>query len=326
MRFSDGSDLQICGEVLGIGAYAEVRVALLKSTQQLVAAKIFDLKRGLQNSISREIKILSKLKNNKFVIQLLEVVPTCIVPVQNLKPSVMESDASRMMCVLVEELAVTDLFSIILQSGPFPEPLARRLFSQLVSAVDSLHESGVIHLDIKPENILLSPTFELKLCDFGLSVDLHSGTHDTEVLQDGFTELNPYIAPELVHERTIHPSCDIWSCAVVLYIILMGKPPFRRPVLATTSRAKRCKHFVKIIDGKYPTQLSELAQDLMQRILRIDPSDRLTASDILDHPWLQNDVASEFEWRSQMSKRVGLFKSLETFGNSGEGHQEEGEY
>merc|ERR550519_2480274 len=109
MKFSDGANIVICGEVLGIGAYAEVRVALHKATQDLVAAKIFDLERGLEKSISREIKILNP------------------------------------MCVLVEELAITDLFSVITNTGAFPECLARKLFFNLVSAVDSLHTAGIIH-------------------------------------------------------------------------------------------------------------------------------------------------------------------------------------
>merc|ERR1719336_2465104 len=82
-----------------------------------------------------------------------------------------EVKLSNPMCVLVEELAVADLFSVITNTGPFPESLARKLFFDLISAVDSLHSQGIIHLDIKPENILFSSNFELKLCDFGLSFD-----------------------------------------------------------------------------------------------------------------------------------------------------------
>jgi len=328
MKFSDGANIVICGEVLGIGAYAEVRVALHKATQNLVAAKIFDLERGLEKSISREIKILNKLRKNKYVVQLLEVVPSCNVPIPTLEPALLVESESKIptpMCVLVEELAVTDLFSIIAHTGAFPESLARSMFYNLISAVDSLHMSGIIHLDIKPENILFSPDFELKLCDFGLSFDILEDSSVKSIFEDGFSEMTPYIAPELINEHQVLPSCDIWSCAVVLYIVLTGRPPFRRPVLTTTHRAKRCKLFTRIIGGKYPTVLSDLSQDLLSKIFRMNPDDRLTADEILSHPWFDGPTVTSAEWHAQMEKRISLFKSLDSFGSCRVHHSEEGE-
>lgn len=307
-------------QVIGVGAYAEVRIALKKSTQELVAIKIFDRTRGLEKSMNREIKWLQKLKHNG-IVELKEVVET-IIPTQsclfcgctafrmskdldkhcqcNHKQCSHQQGEMKRVCLLVEELALGgELFSILCYTGPFPDELSRHYFQQLIDAVEEIHSLGLVHLDIKPENILFSSTFELKLCDFGLAVEVGEYDHEVE-----FTEYTPYVSPELVLNKEISPACDIWSCAIILFLMLAGKPPFRRPVHTSTRSVKSCKHFVKILNGIYPSVIKSSAQNLLQRMLLLQPSHRMTISDIRRHCWFLGDVPTFQTLQISMESRA----------------------
>ncbi|MES1907871.1 MAG: hypothetical protein MHM6MM_000905 [Cercozoa sp. M6MM] len=110
----------------------------------------------------------------------------------------------------------------------------------------------------------------------------------------------PYTAPEVSYNKELFDSrgyrgepADLWSCAVVLYIMLTGKPPFRRPLYKSINRSlRRCRHYVNLQNGVYPKEISSEARDLLQRLLSPEPHKRLTVAGILKHPWMQGAVPS----------------------------------
>ncbi|KAJ6864491.1 calcium-dependent protein kinase 32-like [Populus alba x Populus x berolinensis] len=145
------------------------------------------------------------------------------------------------------------------------------------------HEYGVMHRDLKPENFLFGNKKEsapLKAIDFGLSVFFKPGERFTEIVGSPY-----YMAPEVL-KRNYGPEVDVWSAGVILYILLCGVPPF----WAETEQGVAQAIIRSVIDFKrdpWP-KVSENAKDLVRKMLDPDPKRRLTAQQVLDHPWLQN--------------------------------------
>uniref|UniRef100_A0A7N0THB6 Calcium-dependent protein kinase n=1 Tax=Kalanchoe fedtschenkoi TaxID=63787 RepID=A0A7N0THB6_KALFE len=145
------------------------------------------------------------------------------------------------------------------------------------------HKHGVIHRDLKPENFLFGnekETAPLKAIDFGLSIFFKSGEKFTEIVGSPY-----YMAPEVL-KRYYGPEVDVWSAGVILYILLCGVPPF----WAETEQGVAQAIIRSVVDFKrdpWP-KVSDNAKDLVRKMLNPDPKSRLTAQEVLDHPWLQN--------------------------------------
>lgn len=144
---------------------------------------------------------------------------------------------------------------------------------------------------------MLDHDFTLKIVDFGLAANVRESADGDRmpVLQTGVGS-TPYSAPEAFYavdcksEYEGEPA-DIWSCAVILYIMLTGRPPFRRPLQRTiNSSLRRCQHFTNLLAGYFPDVVGSEARDLLRRMFRIEPSDRPTLDEIDSHAWLQADV------------------------------------
>lgn len=186
-----------------------------------------------------------------------------------------------------------DLFDKIEADEGVGEDIAHLYFSQLVSAVGYMHSKGVAHRDIKPENVLLSAEGDLKLSDFGLAAlfkkDGQLRTCNTVCGSP------PYIAPEIVSGRRskradvldvgYHPNiCDIWSCGVVLFVLLVGNTPWDEPTL----RSEEFKEYAEN-DGHTTDELWQLLPleliSLLRGMLKIDPAERFTLDEVRTHPW-----------------------------------------
>ncbi|XP_041028577.1 calcium-dependent protein kinase 8-like isoform X2 [Juglans microcarpa x Juglans regia] len=145
------------------------------------------------------------------------------------------------------------------------------------------HKHGVMHRDLKPENFLfanMKETAPLKAIDFGLSVFFKPGERFTEIVGSPY-----YMAPEVL-KRNYGPEIDVWSAGVILYILLCGFPPF----WAETEQGVAQAIIKSVVDFKkdpWP-KVSDNAKDLVKKMLNPDPKRRLTAQEVLDHPWLQN--------------------------------------
>lgn len=186
-----------------------------------------------------------------------------------------------------------DLFDKIEADEGVGEDIAHFYFSQLVSAIGYMHSMGVAHRDIKPENVLLSAEGDLKLSDFGLAAMFKKGGQFR--LCNTVCGSPPYIAPEIVSGRRSKRAdmldegyapniCDIWSCGVVLFVLLVGNTPWDEP----TMRSEEFKEYVET--GGHTTdelweQIPAETTSLLRGMLKLDPAERFTLDEIRTHPW-----------------------------------------
>jgi serine/threonine protein kinase len=205
---------------------------------------------------------------------------------------------------MVMDLMQSDLFDYIVRRKKLTEHDSATVMKQLLSAVAYLHSISVIHRDIKPENILVSDhgdgNLEIKLADFGLAKVLEAWNVQSTPCGTSF-----YIAPEIIRgieTNGARPLCtnreevkfvDIWSCGVVLFVMLAGRPPFYGQV---KTREERRALLAKIDRGLlFPDAqwagVSDEAKDLCQKLLSQEPSQRIQAAAALSHPFLQKGQA-----------------------------------
>ncbi|CAN0899297.1 Calcium-dependent protein kinase 20 [Linum grandiflorum] len=176
-----------------------------------------------------------------------------------------------------------ELFDRIVARGHYTERAAAIVTKTIVEVVQICHKHGVMHRDLKPENFLFAnkkETSPLMAIDFGLSVFFKSGERFTEIVGSPY-----YMAPEVL-KRNYGPEIDVWSAGVILYILLCGVPPF----WAETEQGVAQSIIRSTVDFKrdpWP-RVSDNAKDLVIKMLNPDPKLRLTAQQVLDHPWLQD--------------------------------------
>lgn len=253
------------GRLLGQGTFAKVHHARNLKTGENVAIKIIDkqkiLRVGLIDQTKREISVMRLVKHPN-VVQLHEVM----------------ASKSRIYFAM-EYVRGGELFNKVAK-GRLKEDAARKYFQQLIAAVDFCHSRGVCHRDLKPENLLLDQCGNLKVSDFGLSALLDSKR------QDGLLHTTcgtpAYVAPEVINKRGYDgEKADIWSCGVILFVLLAGYLPFQDSNLMEMyrkiSRGEfRCPHW-------FPPEVKKL----LSKILDPNPNSRITVSKIMDNPWVK---------------------------------------
>jgi len=213
----------------------------------------------MEEKVLRETKIL-KLLSHVHLVRLYDII-----------------DTRTHIFLVMEYVSGGDLFDYIVHHGKVPEDLAREIFQQIIAAVEYCHHNSVIHRDLKPENILLYKEMNVKLADFGLANFLSDGMF----LKTSCGSPN-YAAPEVVSGKLYAgPEVDVWSCGVILYALLCGSLPFDDENIPNL--------FKKIKGGIYtlPSHLSDLARDLIPKMLIVDAVKRITIAEIRQHPWFQ---------------------------------------
>lgn len=176
-----------------------------------------------------------------------------------------------------------ELFDRIVARGHYTERAAAAVTRTIVEVILMCHKHGVMHRDLKPENFLFAnkkETADLKAIDFGLSVFFKPGERFNEIVGSPY-----YMAPEVL-KRNYGPEVDVWSAGVILYILLSGVPPF----WAETEQGVAQAIIRSVVDFKrepWPN-VSDNAKDLVKKMLDPDPKRRLTAQQVIEHPWLQN--------------------------------------
>ncbi|KAL6991237.1 CBL-interacting serine/threonine-protein kinase 20 [Sarracenia purpurea var. burkii] len=258
------------GKLLGQGTFAKVYHARNLKSGQSVAVKVIDkekvMKVGLIDQIKREISVM-KLVRHPNVVQLYEVM------------------ASKTKIYFVMEYAKGgELFNKVAK-GKLKEDVARKYFQQLVASVDFCHSRGVYHRDLKPENLLLDENGNLKVSDFGLSALLETKR------QDGLLHTTcgtpAYVAPEVINKRGYDgEKADIWSCGVVLFVLLAGYLPFQDPNLM--------EMYKKISRGEFkcPHWFPAEVRKLLSRILDPNPYTRITVAKLMENPWFKKGFKS----------------------------------
>jgi len=251
---------------LGEGSFGKVKLATHKISGQRVALKIIARGKLVTNDmagrIEREIQYLQLLRH-PHIIKLFTVV-------QNPKEIVM-----------VLEYAGGELFDYIVNHGRLQEDKARKFFQQIVCAIEYCHRHKVVHRDLKPENLLLDDKYNVKIADFGLSNIMTDGNF----LKTSCGSPN-YAAPEVISGKLYAgPEVDVWSCGVILYVLLTGRLPFDDDYIPAL--------FKKIQQGQYnvPTYMSKDAARLIAKMLKVDPVSRITIQEIRQDPWFTKNLA-----------------------------------
>ncbi|KAH1064388.1 hypothetical protein J1N35_029375 [Gossypium stocksii] len=259
------------GRLLGQGNFAKVYYARNIKTSQSVAVKVIDkekvLKVGMMNQTKREISVMRLVKHPN-ILELYEVM------------------ASKNKIYFVMEYAKGgELFKKV-SKGKLREDMARKYFQQLISAVDFCHSRGVYHRDLKPENLLLDENGILKVSDFGLSA-LAESKH-----QDGLLHTScgtpAYVAPEVISRKGYGGAkADIWSCGVILYVMLAGYLPFHDSNLIAIYRK------ISKAEYKFPNWFSPEVTKLLSRILNPNPKARISIAKIMTNPWFRKGFNSK---------------------------------
>ncbi|KAI9174394.1 hypothetical protein LWI28_016665 [Acer negundo] len=264
------TDKYILGRELGRGEFGITYLCTDRETKTDMACKSIS-KRKLRTAVDiedvrREVMIMSTLPDHPNVIKL--------------RATYEDSENVHLVMELCEG---GELFDRIVARGHYTERAAAGVARTIMEVVRMCHENGVMHRDLKPENFLLANKKEsspLKAIDFGLSVFFKPGERFSEIVGSPY-----YMAPEVL-KRNYGPEVDVWSAGVILYILLCGVPPF----WAETEQGVALAILRGIIDFKrepWP-QISESAKNLVRSMLEQDTTKRLTAQQVLEHPWLQN--------------------------------------
>lgn len=256
------------GRLLGKGTFAKVYYARCVQTGQSVAIKVIDKKKitkvGIVDQIKREISVMRLVKHPN-IVHLHEVM------------------ATKTKIYLVMEYAKGgELFNKVTK-GKLQEDVARKYFLQLINAVELCHSRGVYHRDLKPENILLDENDNLKVSDFGLSA-LTECRHSDGLLHT--TCGTPaYVAPEII-ERNGYDGigADIWSCGVVLFVLLAGYLPFHDSNLMEMYRKIGRGEF------KFPSWFSPKVRKLVSKMLDPNPSSRISIAKIKECSWFKRGL------------------------------------
>eukprot|EP00268_Persea_americana_P044526 TRINITY_DN449_c0_g1_i2.p1 TRINITY_DN449_c0_g1~~TRINITY_DN449_c0_g1_i2.p1 ORF type:complete len:607 (-),score=116.38 TRINITY_DN449_c0_g1_i2:451-2271(-) len=208
--------------------------------------------------------------------------------------------------IVMELCAGGELFDRIIQRGHYSERKAAELTKIIVGVVEACHSLGVMHRDLKPENFLLvnkDDDSSLKAIDFGLSVFFKPGQVFTDVVGSPY-----YVAPEVLCKQ-YGPEADVWTAGVILYILLSGVPPFWAETQQGIFDAV-LKGVIDFESDPWPF-ISDSAKDLIKKMLCFRPSDRLTAHEVLCHPWIcENGVAPDRALDPAVLSRLKQFSAM----------------
>ncbi|GMY09067.1 CBL-interacting serine/threonine-protein kinase 9 [Fagus crenata] len=254
------------GKTVGEGSFAKVKFARNLETADNVAIKILDrdqvLRHKMVEHLKREISTMKLIKHPN-VVKLFEVMAS-----------------KSKIYIILEFVAGGELFDQIAKHGRLKEDEARTYFQQLINAVDYCHSRGVYHRDLKPENLLLDSYGVLKVSDFGLSAFAQ------QVREDGLLHTacgTPnYVAPEVLNDKGYDGTAsDIWSCGVILFVLMAGYLPFDEPNLIALYRK------ISRADFTCPPYFSPGAKELIKCILDPNPLTRITIPEILENEWFK---------------------------------------
>ena len=251
------------GKTLGQGSFGTVRKAIHKATKQERAIKILKKSGQDEEKFFLEVNILSKLTHPNIM-------------------HIYEFYEDKANYYIVSELCKGgELFDMITEKGCFNESEACPLMHQLMSAICYCHQNRIVHRDLKPENILLEDKNRdhpvIKLIDWGGARYFSKHKKMSKVNGTPY-----YIAPEVLNE-VYDEKCDIWSAGVIFYILLCGYPPFNGET------DKEIMDAVKKGTFDFPEEewdvITEEGKDLIKKMLTYDPKKRLSANQVLSHPW-----------------------------------------
>ena len=254
------------GRVIGEGGFCQVRLGIHHFTRCKVAVKMIDKTRLVETAdkrrIGREIRVLKRLSHSN-VIRIFDVL-----------------ESHSKIYVVMEYCEGGSLLDYVRSKKRLTEAKACTFLQQVLRGLEHCHHQGVVHRDIKLENLLLDADRGMKIIDFGLSAILQPGRKLR--VHCGSPS---YAAPEIVARKLYEgPPVDIWSLGVVLFAMVSGYLPFH----AQQNNKQELCH--KIIKGTYnaPDYISKESKDLLRKMLTVDPSKRISIQQIWKHPWMRS--------------------------------------
>ncbi|XP_052198562.1 calcium-dependent protein kinase 20-like [Diospyros lotus] len=281
------------GKKLGQGQFGTTFLCVEKATGKEFACKSI-AKRKLTTEedvedVRREIHIMHHLAGHPNVISIVGAYEDAVA-----------------VHVIMELCAGGELFDRIIQRGHYTERKAAELARIIVGVVETCHSLGVMHRDLKPENFLFVNQQEeslLKTIDFGLSVFFRPGETFSDVVGSPY-----YVAPEVLR-KNYGQECDVWSAGVIIYILLSGVPPFwdetEQGIFEQVLTGE-----LDFVSEPWPS-ISDGAKDLVRKMLVRDPKKRLTAHEVLCHPWVQvGGVAPDKALDSAVLSRLKQFSAM----------------
>ncbi|CAD8042862.1 unnamed protein product [Paramecium primaurelia] len=279
------------GGVLGVGAFSQVRKVTHRKTRTIRAMKVISKSRlstaELQQKFINEINVYKQL-DHPHILKLYEFYQD-----------------EKNYYIIIELCTGGELFDKIIEKGSFSEKEASYIMKQIMSAILYAHNQNIVHRDLKPENVLLDITsqgnYNVKVVDWGTAKIFSPN----QQINEKFGTLY-YMAPEVLR-RNYNEKCDIWSCGVILYILLSGTPPFNGRTDAEIQKS--------ILNGKYSLEgevwdiVSQQAKDLVTKMLQYDVQKRINAKQVLEHNWFQQ------QHQEKLDKQVvqGRLKNLMNF-------------
>lgn len=286
------------GKLLGQGTFAKVYQGRNLKSGQCVAIKVIDkekvLKVGMIDQIKREISVMRRIRHPN-IVQLYEVMAS-----------------KTKIYFAMEYVKGGELFNKIAK-GKQKEDAARKYFQQLIGAIDFCHSRGTYHRDIKPENLLLDENGDLKVTAFGLSAFFESRR------QDGLLHTTcgtpNYVAPEVINKKGYDGAkADIWSCGVILFVLLAGYLPFHDQNLMELYKK------ISRGDFKCPNWFSADVRKLLLRILDPNPNTRITLDKIMETSWFKKGYKPIKNTRPQEDEHAEALRDVQAaFAPSPEG-------
>ena len=285
-------------EIIGEGMFGKVKLAIHLLTNEKVAIKIFDkgkIKTKKEKEyIEREIAILKKL-NHYNTIKLFNII-------QN----------DEYIFLIQEYISGKELLYFIENTDNLSEKEICRLYQQIISGIEYMHEMGIAHRNLKLENILLNYKKDIKIIDFGLS---NKYDRDIDELLHSSCGSPCYAAPEMIRGIEYKGlNTDIWSSGIILYLMLCKKFPF--------NDKNNSKLYQKILSGKFiiPNYLSTEAKDIIINVLKVNPQERIKINEIKNHPWFNlvnksNNYCKGIDiYKTVLPIDVEIIKEMEKYG------------
>lgn len=287
------------GRTLGEGSYSTVMAATDRQTLQEYAIKVLDKKHIIKEKKVKYVNIekdtLNKLTDHPGVVRLYYTF----------------QDMQSLYFVL-DLASGGELLGVLKRMTTFDEECTRFYGAQILDTVDYMHSRGVIHRDLKPENVLLDDKMHVKVTDFGTAKILNYGNGKGEANSDrtlgygdndrasSFVGTAEYVSPELLTDKNACKASDLWAFGCIIYQLLAGRPPFKA--------ANEYLTFQKITSLQYefPYGFPEVAKDLVERLLVLDPSRRLTIDHTKNHEFFDGITWGPGLWK-QKAPRLKSF-------------------
>ena len=257
------------GRVIGRGAFGKVNIGLNILTGRIVAIKSFNKKNLINESAKNKILYETNLMRGLCHPSVTKILETF--------------ECENYMLIIMEYISGGNLQNFVKKRRKLCEKTAKILFRQIIQGIRYIHSRGIVHRDIKLENILLDLNNIIKICDFGVGKLIKPNT----ILKDQCgTPI--YMAPEILKGNGYKGfPVDVWSAGVALYIMLSGTLPFNKDKDHDLEYSILNNHLKEIKD------ISEEGNNLLKNILEKDPNKRFTCNQILEHPWLNSNLNDE---------------------------------